>query len=432
MNQATYYPRTLIISRNALRQSGSNGKVLGQLFANWPVGTLAQFYTYNEYPDNPQCTRYYRVTDKDVLHSLLSFKKKGGVVGKDVAEEGRMTHNVQYQSVKKSPLTLLLRDIMWNTNLWRTKDLWRWIEDFNPEIVVVMAGASSFTHKIAINVANKYHLPLVIYNTENYYFKNYNYLARKGWKFFYPLFKKQSDRMFRRLMQQSSHEVYNNRMLENIYYEGFGKHGSVLFQATSLDPMPMKEKNGGGLVFSYAGNLGLDRHLALMEIGAALQRISPDYVIDVYGRVTAQDVEDALRNAQGIRFHGLVPYSKVLQIMKDSDFMVHAESFSPFWVKDLCTAFSTKISDVLASGRCLILYAHESLACSQYVKENECGCVITKPEELELKLREVISSTDMKKKYIENGLTVAHRDMNSAVNSERFRKILMDAMGKLN
>lgn len=422
------YPRVLIISRNALRQGGSNGKVLGQLFANWPQGKLAQFYSYNEFPDNPICTHYYRVTDSDSLRSFLSFKKKYGGRVKNCYNEAKS--GAGRGGVKKTPLSLLVRDLMWNSGRWQSKDFWDWISDFNPEVIIVMAGASSFTHKIAVDVAIKYHLPLVVFNTENYYFKNYNYLINQGWGLFYPFYKRQSERMFRRLMRKSSYEVYNNDLLEQLYYKGFGRHGSVLYQATSLQAMPHQSIKDDIIRFSYAGNLGLDRHKALIEMAAALQNISSDYFIDVYGRATSEDVENSLNHAQGIRFHGLVPYSQVLDVIEKSHFMVHAESFDPFWIKDLCTAFSTKISDILAAGRCLILYAHESLACTQYVLKNECGCVINSSKELEGKLRELISSQKLQQLYIHNGLIAASRDMNSEKNSEAFRKILVDVIGR--
>lgn len=429
MKEEMYYPRTLIISRNALRQGSSNGKVLGQLFSCWQGDKLAQFYSYNELPDNPKCTRYWRVTDRDALHSFFSFKKRGGVLrGCQLIQISQQPNQV-VNPIKKSPLTLLLRDLMWNSNRWRSRSFWEWVEDFNPEIIVLMAGASSFTHKIALDVARKYAIPLVVFNTENYYFKNYNYLERKGWKLFYPWYKWQSDRMFRRLMKYSSHEVYNNDYLERLYRNEFGKEGSVIFQATSLSPLP-KKRSGDKLVFSYAGNLGLDRHKALIEIGRILQKISKKYVLDVYGRVTSDDAKIELGNASGIRFHGLVPYSQVLEVMKESDFMIHAESFDPFWVKDLCSAFSTKISDILASGRCLILYAAKSLACVEYVIKNQCGCVITDPTELEDKIRNLLKDNELQQKYIQNGIVVSQRDMNNKINSERFLSLINKVLGK--
>lgn len=429
MKENIYYPRTLIISRNALSQGGSNGKVLGQLFSCWQGDKLAQFYSYNELPDNPKCTRYWRVTDRDALHSFLSLRKYGGKINNKELKEPIQLPGQVANPVKKSPLTLLLRDLVWNSNRWRSQAFWKWVEEFNPEIIVLMAGASSFTHKIALDVARKFAIPLVVFNTENYFFKNYNYLERKGWRMFYPLYKWQSDRMFRRLMKYSSHEVYNNNYLERLYRNGFGKEGSVIFQATSLTPLP-KKRNRDKLVFSYAGNLGLERHKALIEIGKVLQKISREYVLDVYGRVTSSDVKAELENAIGIRFHGLVPYNQVLKVIEDSDFMIHAESFDPFWVKDLCSAFSTKISDILASGRCLILYAAESLACVEYVIQNQCGCVITDPMKLEEHLRNLLNDDKLQQKYIQNGISVSQRDMNNKINSERFLMLINNVLGK--
>ena len=427
MSNYNYYPRTLIISRNALRQDGSNGKVMEQFFADWKQECIAQFYTYNEEPNSSICQRFYRVTDKDALRSFLSMKKKFGGVIDNCVQENTPTAIIQEARVKKTPLSLLLRDLMWNTNRWRSRIFWRWIEDFKPEVIFMMAGATSFTHKIAIDVSCKYNIPLIVFNTENYYFKKYDYLIDVGWKWLYPLLRWEGNVVFRHLMRQSAHEIYNNEYLNNIYSKEFGKQGSVIYQATSLKQFPDKEKNGK-LVFSYAGNLGLDRHKALIELSNALQEISPDYKLNVYGKVRSKSVEKELLSSKGIIYHGLVPYSQVIEVIKESDYMIHAESFDPFWVKDLCSAFSTKISDILASGRCLILFAHKSLACTEYVIKNECGCVITQPSELVNKIKELIKSDDLKKKYIANGLVSAKRDMDSSLNSRRFREIMINTI----
>lgn len=234
--------------------------------------------------------------------------------------------------------------------------------------------------------------------------------------------------MFRKLMKRSSAEIYNSGALEHLYSKEFGKKGIVLYQSSTLRPLPAP-KEDQPLCFSYAGNLGLNRHKALMEIGEALQNISENYYLDVYGKAEPH-VEEQLIKAKGIRFHGLVPYSEVVRVMEESHFMVHAESFDEFWVKDLCMAFSTKISDIMSAGKCLILYAHASLACSQYVIENNCGCVITTPEILESKLSELISNKELQLHYINNALIAANRDMDGSTNSLRFMQLVSDVVNK--
>ena len=415
-------PRVLVVSVNAFNKGGSNGKVLTEFFQNWDSNCLAQFYTHNETPNFSNCNAYYRVTDKEALKAFLPWVKVGKpLVIDNNGGASRMDSSTKKKS-SKNPLTYLLRDIIWNSCCWRSKSFWCWIDNFKPDIIVTMAGASSFIHKIAIDISNHCNVPLLVYNTENYYFKEYNYLKGRGWGWLYPIYRMECVRMFRKLMMRSSREIYNNKKLDDLYSQEFGRHGTVIYQASNLNVMDNPPSNKP-LRFTYAGNLGINRHKALIEIGHALQSISKDYFLDVYGRAS-EDVEEQLQRSEGIRYHGLVAYNDVLQVMEQSNFMVHAESFEPFWIKDLSTAFSTKLSDILKAGKCLILYADSSLACSQYVIDNDCGCVITNQIELEHRIKELIASPELQNHYKKNAIVVSQRDMDSLKTSNTFLGII--------
>lgn len=414
-------PRLLIVSINALRKSGSNGKVMRDLLLSWPTEKLAQLYLHNETPDFDVCHNYYRVTDKEALIAFCTGKQVGGEIVRNKEEmvEGLP---VTVSRPKKNPLTLLLRDLVWNSRRWQSRVFWQWIEAFSPEVVLVQAGESSFSHQIGIDISEKYRVPLVVFNTENYFLKDYNYFKGKGWSVLYPLLKWESGKVFEKMMQVSVKEIYNNELLDEQYYEKFGRHGEVIYQSSTLSRMIHNPHNPP--VFSYAGNLGINRHKALIELADALQEIASDYYLDVYGRAPSEEVVAQFAQTRGIRFHGLIPYENVLKIMENSDFMIHAESFDPFWVKDLNAAFSTKISDILKAGKCLILYADNHLACSEYIIKNQCGYVISDSAHIAEKINELLSNQTLQSFYRDNAAKVAERDMSGDKNAMRFQQII--------
>lgn len=421
------YPKILVVSINAIRKDGSNGKVIRELLYGWPSEKIAQLYFHNEIPDSDICNNYYCVTDRDALLALKTGKKPDGKVSIQKAAnlDRKESSNVK---PSKNPLTLLLRDFVWNSRRWISENFWQWVEEFAPDIVLVQGGETSFSHYIGIDISEKYQIPLVVLNTENYYLKDYNYLKGKGWGVLFPLLKWESGRAFRKLMNRSSKEMYTNEVLDAQYYKAFGRHGEVIYQGSSL--IQIKHDSNIPPIFSYAGNLGISRHKALIEVAEALQKISSDFYLDVYGRAPSEDIVKQLNITRGIRYHGLIPYEKVLEVMAESDFMIHAESFDPFWIKDLNAAFSTKISDILKTGKCLILYADENFACARYVIKNNCGCVISRPDQLVTKLQELISNPGLQKEYQENAVMCANRDMDSKKNAQRFQQIIYDIVTK--
>lgn len=412
-------PRLLIVSVNALRKGGSNGKVLTEMLGGWPKEKVAQFFMHDEQPDFDVCENFFCVTDNDALYSFKTGKPRFKIIKEKVITEKRKCDaQIAREPRKRNALTLLLRDIIWNSKRWQCEAFWKWIEDFSPEAILLQAGASSYSHNIAVQVAKKYKLPIAIFNTENYYLKDYNYLKGYGWDFVYPLYKWECDRAFRKLMKASSLEIYTNEVLDEQYYEAFHRHGVLIYQGSTLEPMPHKAHDIP--LFTYAGNLGVNRHKPLIELAQALQTISSDYFLDVYGKTPNDDIKKELESGKGIRYKGMVPYDEVLRVTEDSDYMIHAESSDPFWIRDLNAAFSTKISDILKAGKCLILYSDKSFACSKFVESNDCGCLITNKAQLVEKIKGLIENPELQAKYRENALIAAEKYLDSKKNSADF------------
>ena len=420
----TIYPRVLVISNNAFTKTGSNGRVLGNLFAGWDDDCIAQFYTSSEIPDLPVCKNYYRVTDKEALKSFLIFKKAGRRIDLSVSDVS-VKNFASKSSINKNPLTSLLRDIVWNSRRWISKSFWSFIEDFNPQIIMLYMGGSSRLINLALTISDKYSIPIITYNTENYYFKDYNYFFNKPYGFIYPLYQRQFKRAYEKIIEKSSADIYLNELIRDQNNERFQNEGKVIYHSSSVDSFD--EYDGTRATFLYAGNLGLNRHISLAEIGKVLKEINPDYMIDVYGKAE-EHVEDFLLHSEGVNYCGVVSYDVLKTVMAEHQFLFHIESFDPNMIKDLNGAFSTKIADSLRSNRCFVVYADKSLACSQYLIKNDCACVITDKTELKSKLEQLIVDKSLQQKYINKALEVARRNHDIELNKASIYSSIVSAL----
>ena len=423
------YPRVLVVTCDPLSDSGSNGKVLSELFCDWESDKLAQFYVTNEMPNFPVCRRYYRLTDNEAKNAFLGKKTYGRpLTGEETEQKNASASKPSAKYIKKNPLTRLLRDLVWNSGRWQSPAFYRWVDEFSPEVIVVMVGEASFIPKIAMRLSKRKNIPIVIFNTENYCLKKHNYMKGQGYPFLSWLFRKNSKRVFRKLMKKSACEIYNSEFLQAMYKEVFPKESFVLYQPTSLTPFERKKTFEGK--FSYMGSLGLGRHVPLIEIGEALQAISEEYYLDVYGRAQCCEVEKALNEAKGIRFHGPVPYCVVKERTEESDLLFHAEAMDEFHARDLCTGFTTKIADSLLSGRPFVMYAPKSIAGVHYLLENECAHVITDKESLGARLKEICENEAVRNQYLDKALAVGMANHNAGKNCEKMRTILWDVLEK--
>ena len=76
MCEETVFPKVLVISHNAFSTTGNMGKTLSDMLACVPDDNTAQLFFHNDTPDAAcRCQSYYRVTDVDMVKSVLAEKQ---------------------------------------------------------------------------------------------------------------------------------------------------------------------------------------------------------------------------------------------------------------------------------------------------------------------------------------------------------------------
>ena len=127
-----------------------NDAVYGNnVLTNWFEGfgaEFAQIYCFPGLPYNKICTRYFQITDSQMVHSLYSSKRAGGVVQKPLldADIKKSKVNAQRQGSYKwlkqlslyfhTPM-MMVRDAIWCWGRYDVDALRAFINDFNPDIV---------------------------------------------------------------------------------------------------------------------------------------------------------------------------------------------------------------------------------------------------------------------------------------------------------
>ena len=422
------YPKVLIVSNDCLSLSGSNGRTLRNILLGWPREKLAQFYIQNNTPDFTVCANYYRVTDGQALRAFLGKGCDGGVVTETSADKETAAKTAPAgKGPGRTALTMLARELVWRSGRWRREDFRCWVETFRPEVILLQVGDCGFMLRLAEEFSEQYHAPLVIYNSEGYYFKDFDYFRAKGpahWC--YPLFRRQLRRQFQRVLPKAARSVYICEPLQREYDREFGLPSETIYTATEVRPRANPPENPQFRA-SYLGGLGVGRYQGLMEIGTALHDISEELCLDIYGPVPDDGVRQALESCPGVRYRGVVPYREVLKTMESSDLLVHAESFEPFYREDLKFAFSTTLADSLASGVCFLLYAPEELACAQYLNENGAAWVVSDPAKLREILRTLVKHPAERERYLKNAAALVERNHSAGKNTARFREVLEQA-----
>ena len=416
----------LVISHNVFSKTSNMGKTLTAYFGAFDEVKISQFYVHSEIPtDDSVCKDYYRVTDKEIIKSIFS-RKSGKVFNeKDIvksASESRtdtgLTAAIYQKSRSRTPLIYLARNFLWRIGKWNTKKLNEWIDTVNPDTIFLASGDYSFIYRIALKIAEKRNIPLFVSCMDDYYFYNKNEKSLLG-RFQHKLFMRQAKKTIN--YSSAIFSICDKMTVD--YGKFFNKLSFTLHTGSTItEPLHFKKTNK----ISYIGNLGYRRNQQLIALGKALQSIDKESYIDVYSTEPRPEILEYMTHENGINFCGAIDAETVKKVIGESMLVIHTESFDKATRKMVAYSVSTKIADSLASGTCLLAYGPEEIASISYLKNNNAAFVITENDDLNGKLREIITNEALRQKITENALKLAEMNHNVILNSKQLLKIIKE------
>ncbi len=421
-------PRILVISHTPFRSSDSMGSTLGAYFTDYDPENMAQFYIKPINPNMNVCQNYFCVTDDEILKKLINpFKRP-------IGRAFRLGENAFLESNKAAAtgvagnmagahraVGLIIRNVIWGTGVWNNKKFKNWVKSFDPQIILVQPGDFTYIIKLATKLSKKLEVPLMIHQSEAYYLKR-TLETTLLYKLYYRGFRKQ----FEKMMKRAKHCVYLCDALKRDYDAVFSTPSSVIMKPTALVPeKEQKPFDPQNIRFVYAGNLGLavGRSTPLLRMGKALKSLGQK--IDVYTPSTGKHLSE-LTEENGIIMHAAVPYSELQEIIRQSDFLVHIESDDEWHKADLKYAFSTKIADMLASGRCAVVYGPAENAGIAYLRDNGLALVVENEAALWSSISGLLENADMREGFVRRALYQAEKHHNPKGNALAMNEIIVN------
>lgn len=421
--------RVLVVSNNCFSPSNSNGRTLGNLFKGWPKENLAQFCVIAQDPAWDVCDNYYCLEDRTILNAFKHCRKTVGRRLNVPVGNNKESHvNTDRRNIgRKTLIKMMLREMVWAYNRWKSKDLEQWVDEFQPNVVVLQFGDSSFMIDIALYIAQSRQIPLVVYNTEGYYFFDKFWYSSSWYDcLLFPFYKRGFHQRVKRLMNYACHSVYLNDELKDDYDYAFGKASTVIYNSSSMQmgtpPIFSDDKMP---VISYLGGLGHGRDLAIVDVGKVLCEINERWHICVYGPAD-EGIKKRLNAAIGVEYCGVVSYEKVKEIINGSDVLFHVEPTTGY-NSQLRYAFSGKIADSVTSGKCFVLYAPKELACSKYIIDNRCGWFAEDKEDLRDVMLRVFHNEKERDEILNTARVIAQKNHSFEGNAHKFQLILLNA-----
>lgn len=402
----------------------NNGRTIRNLFSGFKYGSVAQLFLHLGNVECPSCKDYYCVTDFDILNSIIALKKPGSIIcNSNMVQYGEKENNVYGKYSHKTKYLRIVRDCAWGLGTWKTKGLKKWLKEFSPDVIFFYSSDSYFSQYIAKWIRNFLKIPMVIYCVDDYYLK------LKNSSNIIENFNISRYKRITKYNLNNSHIICINKKMADAYEKSFNKQCDVIYTSTTICPFE-KKKHSKPLVLSYCGNISIGRYKSLIEIGKIIQNKNLQIIFNVYSSEYRKDILDNIKNINSLNFCGSISYSEVLEVMKNSDILLHVEDFSEKSIDFTRLSFSTKIADCLSSNRCLLCYAPQDIAVSQYLNNEGCSLVANNRTELQRILDIVCDDPSILDNYATRGLRASEKNHNLHKNQVRLETIFNNAINK--
>lgn len=427
------YPRVLVISHNVFSEQSGMGKTLANLLSCVPEENLAQMYFHAEIPTIHVCENYLRITDGDVLRSLLSRRTTPRIYGKrDIAErtsrartDRGILEKIYQFSRRRTPLIYFLRNLMWTLGKWESPALWDWVHRFSPDVIFFASGDYAFAYQIACRVAEKCGIPIVLWCCDDFYFSQRHAKSQLGrWNH------KNLMKWLRRVSKSTASVIVISDKMAREYKAIFRQPISVVRIAAPPETGLPASNSRTGIV--YAGSLGVNRVVPLTQLGRVLRAAGiPGYEqIDVYSHDNHERTLAQLTRENGIRFHGAVSADQMTAILGHAKFLLHVEAFDEDAKARTRYSLSTKIGESLCSGACIIAFGPADISSMEYLAENRAAVFLRSADELPGAIQKLNEEASSYSQYVTNARRLANQCHNKALNDAEIVRLLRQAAGE--
>jgi len=423
-------PRVLVCTVSSWNDR-VGGDTYTALFSGYDRNKLANLFIREETPNSSVCTRYFRISESRVIRSVLKRRIATGkeLRGADIVPEredleAQRDTAARYEKHrrKRSWILLYAREILWRLGRWKTPELDAFLDDFKPD--VVLFGMEGYIH---FNRINRYIVRRTGARAIGYFYDDNFTYKQRPWNLGYRVYRFFQRRDLKKTARCCSAFFAISPKTKREADEFFGIDSILLTKPVS--------DNGFGwtpyiprkpLKMLYTGNLLIGRLATLKLVGDALHAVNGDesrIALHVY-TTTDVSTKEAADLDSSIHLHGAVPQGEVVARQKEADVLLFIEDLLGPYRKTARLSFSTKITDYLGSGRCILAIGDRSLASMEYLRDEEAAlCACSESEVLEV-LQQLTSDPSLVSEYGRRAFECGHRNHDERLVRARLHSVI--------
>jgi glycosyltransferase involved in cell wall biosynthesis len=429
------YPRVLMLGQSLNIAEG--GITLSNLFKGWPKDQLAVATFKKEYINLEVCEKYYRLGSlEDSWVWPFSYVKRTGKVSGPVMlkslKDGYFPENKYPEPTFSRSLFYTIINILGTHDLMRrsrvSHQFLEWVKAFSPDVIYCQVSTLSKI-KFVLHISQMMNLPSVIHMMDDWPSTIY----RQG--LFSSYMRWRTDVELRRLIARSTTLGISQAMCDE-YKIRYGKEFTPFHNPVDLSIWINNSKNtweaGSPFKVRYGGRIGTAIQESVIDIAEAIEEVSNSGTpvsFDLYIDLTNTEFVKKISKYKSVTVHPKLPYEQVPISMAAADLLVIPYDFDRQSVQFIKFSMSTKVSEYMASGTPILVYAPEETAVVKYARSEKWGSVVSQRNKTLLKqmIIQLIQTPDLRESLGSQARNLASQNHDAVKVREQFRRVLVGA-----
>ena len=432
MEEDNKLPKVLVVGINAWREDGT-AHTLMDIFRCWDSKNLALVYTRADLPNTKVCHKYFQISESQVIQSVLKpWMKVGRTVDNTPSKEVKeiQEEHARYTKAhkKKSSLLPLLREFVWKFGRWKTPALRKFVLDFNPDIIFVPIYPTVYMgwiQKYIIKLTGK---PTVCYLADD----NYSYDSCNGiLSYLHRFWLRQQVGPLARGCKQMF--VIVDKEKEDTDSR-FGTDSVILTKSIDFEGKSYQHHiPNSPLKFVYTGSMIIGRDKTLAMFADVINSINTEKgqicaELYIYSQTEPNDVVLARINNGASHFCGRIGRDEVIKVQQEADVVVFAEALEGRDTNVAKLSFSTKITDYLSNGKCILAIGKDDIAPIDYFRKYDSALIANSKEQVGERINELVNNPILTDEYGRKAFECAVKNHEKNMMNERFINTMRKAV----
>lgn len=296
------------------------------------------------------------------------------------------------------------------------------IRAFSPDCIYTLGNGIDIM-KLTYKLSKKISVPILLH-----FMDNWSASHRFGPDLF-PIHLKSTQKWLKKLYERSKCAITISDKMAEEYETRWGiKHFSLMNAVNVSEFQCEFNPDNKVRVFSYAGGLHLNRYKSLLQVAKALDQYNEknkmNLVLNIYTDSKSKELYG--EHFLSIRCVSVLPavnHNEIVNIYRNSDVLIHIESFDYEQREFIMYSLSTKISEYLATGKPIFLYAPDDIFVNEYLKKNSIAYIASSQQDIYNTIDALVNSTNLKD-MSERAVSLARQKHDFMVCNDFFRQAL--------